>query len=98
MSSADSILLAAINNKIDFFEINSLSDLEDISNGCLFTLLQSFLDPQISEKVEVSFFKKLFDRNFQAWNEKFIVENRAADEFRAAPSEGAAFAFRFDQS
>ena len=27
-----------------------------------------------------------------------IVENRAADEFRAAPSEGAASAFRFDQS
>ena len=55
MSSADSILLAAINNKIDLFEIKSLSDLEEISNGCLFTLLQSFIDPRISEKVEVSF-------------------------------------------
>ena len=55
MSSADSILLAAINNKIDLFEIKSLSDLEEISNGCLFTLLQSFLDHRISEKVEVSF-------------------------------------------
>ena len=59
MSSADSILLAAINNKIDFFEIKSLSDLEEISNGCLFTLLQSFIDPQISEKVEVSFLTEI---------------------------------------
>ena len=55
MSSADSILVAAINNKIDLFEIKSLSDLEEISNGCLFTLLQSFLDHRISGKVEVSF-------------------------------------------
>ena len=29
---------------------------------------------------------------------KIIVENRAADEFRAAPSQGAASAFLFDQS
>ena len=52
MSSADSIFLTAISNKLDFLKVKNLSDLEDISNGCLFTVLQSFLDPEVKRVIQ----------------------------------------------
>ena len=57
---------------------------QKIQNDSFFNLRGGTLVPQCLMFINIS--------------EKCIVENRAADEFRAAPSEGAASAFRFDQS